>query len=192
MARSARWDGARTVIIRSGSATGLGRFGSTLIPTSADPKLARRHLPDDYLTTRAGTRGETLYHLPTADPTIVDADESLKQTGTLAERNTLAVARSSETTHAVRVPTLVVVGQYDSFYCENSQPLSCADTATVMARESGNYSPAACLRTVVIPDAGHAVNLNSGSRSFSKAIDTWLGAYVGHGPAGADANGCRP
>ena len=171
---------------------GLTRFAETLVPAATDPAFASARLPDGYQTTRGGTRAQTLFHLPDAEPGIVETDETLKQTGTVAERTTLGVARSRDTTMAVPVPTMITVGQFDSFYCDATPRLSCADSAAIRIRESGNYPPRACLRVSTIPGAGHASNLHHNARMFFDGVTAWLDSYLYDLARQRDANGCLP
>jgi pimeloyl-ACP methyl ester carboxylesterase len=171
---------------------GITQVAATLIPAAQDSKFAAAGLPDGYLTTQDGTRGTTFYNLAVADPAIVTLDESLKQTGTSYERTTLADARSSATTHAVHVPTLITVGQVDAFYCNASTGLPCTDSATVLTREAPNYSARACVKTWVVINGGHSTNLHYKARDFYNTVNSWLNNYIYNNPGNVDANGCLP
>ena len=172
------------------NAAAIGRFASTLIPAGVDPAFTTEGLPEGYLTSQPGTRGASFYNTASADPAMIGYDESSKQTTTAAERSTLADARSSSTTHGVRVPTMIVVGQNDAFYCDAGAGLSCADRATVLAREAGNYSARACLQVEVVPGAGHVVDYHYRARDFFNSVDSWLRHDI-QGAGKVDANGCR-
>jgi pimeloyl-ACP methyl ester carboxylesterase len=178
--------------LNSTNVTAISQFASTLIPASQDSAFASAGLPSGYLTTTAGTRGASFYNTAVADPAMITLDESLKQTGTAAERATMAAARSQTTTLGVHVPTLITVGQDDAFYCNTSIGLSCADAATVLARESPNYSARACLKTWVVIDGGHSSNLHYKARDFYNTVNSWLNNYIYNNPGNVDANGCLP
>ena len=178
--------------LNSTNVPAITQFASTLIPAVNDSLFANAGLPSGYLTTTAGTRGASFYNAAVADPAMIALDEALKQTGTAAERSTMAVARSTTTTLGVHVPTMITVGQDDAFYCNVSTGLSCADAATVLARESPNYSATACLKTWVVIDGGHSSNLHYKARDFYNAASSWLNNYIYNNPGNVDANGCLP
>jgi hypothetical protein len=73
-----------------------------------------------------------------------------------------------------------VVGQDDALNCNATAPgLSCANSAAIMARESANYSPQACLRAFVLPGAGHSINLHPDAPEWFAVADTWSDRHVG-------------
>lgn len=170
---------------------GLLPFRSSLIPAASDPKFASAGLPAGYLTAVAGTR-PVLYNTAVADPALIALDESLKQTGTTAELATLPDAKASTITHGVHVPTLIVTGQYDSFYCNVAAGLPCTNRAAVLAREGANFSPTACLDAYAVTDAGHSVNLHPKALELYNAINTWLNNYIVNYAGQLTPNGCLP
>jgi pimeloyl-ACP methyl ester carboxylesterase len=178
--------------LNSTNVPAINAFAGTLIPVARDGKFGGAGLPDGYLTTSDGTRGGSFYNMAVADPAMVTLDESLKQTGTTYERTTLADARSSATTHAVHVPTLITVGQDDAFYCNASTGLPCTNSATVLAREAPNYSATACLKAWVVIDGGHSTNLTYKARDFYNTVSSWLNNYIYNNPGNVDSNGCLP
>jgi alpha-beta hydrolase superfamily lysophospholipase len=148
-------------------------IAATLYPASDDPAFTGRTMPAEYVTTAPGTRLADFYLARTADPAVVGLDEALKQTATSGERATLNLAREPVYSQAIRAPVLLIVGQYDSLGCNQTQGLSCLDTAAVRGREAPYFSHAADLRTVVVPDAGHSIALHpNASRWFHEAL-TW-------------------
>jgi pimeloyl-ACP methyl ester carboxylesterase len=173
-------------------APGVARVAASLYPASSDPLLAGAGLPSGYLTTQPGTRAAAFYYLPGAEPDMISLDEALKQTGTDGERTSLAAARASTITHGVQVPTLLIVGQYDNLLCDTASGLSCDTAAAVMARESGNYSPRACLSAFVVPNSGHDVNLHIKALDAFNYAATWLDNYTINFATRKDSNGCIP
>lgn len=174
------------------NADGTAQVNATVYPASQDPKFSGAGLPSGYETTQPGTRGADFYYAPGADPAMVTSDESSKSTGTAAETSVFGLARTSAVTHAIHVPTLIVVGQYDKLDCNEAIGLSCANSAAVMARESGNFSPTACLRTYVLPGAGHDTDLHVGAGSLFNVTANWLNDYTVNFVNQKDANGCVP
>jgi pimeloyl-ACP methyl ester carboxylesterase len=171
---------------------GVNQVNSSLYPAAQDPAFASAGLPSGYETTMPNTRGSDFYYAPGADPAMIASDESTKQTGSAAEFTAFSAARTSAVTHGIHVPTLLAVGQYDALDCNEAAGLSCANDAAVMARESGNFSPTACLKTYVQPNAGHDIDLHIGAASFFNRVSTWLDNYTINYVNQKDANGCAP
>jgi pimeloyl-ACP methyl ester carboxylesterase len=148
-----------------------------------DARFAGLSLPAGYLTTRPGTRGADFYNTAYASPAVIAEDESLKQTVTSGELATVAARVPRAQTRRIHVPILIAVGQDDAINCDAAIPgLSCADSAAILARERGNYSPRACLQAYVLPRAGHAMNLHPDASQWFAAASRWVGAYVGAVP----------
>jgi len=171
---------------------GLTALGASLYPATSDPAFASSGLDSGYLTTLPGTRGSIFYHPAGADPAIIPVDEATKQTGTLTERSSLAAARNTTVTLAVKVPVLITVGQYDNLYCDEASGLTCASAAAVKTREAANWGPRACLSTYVVIDAGHVSGLHIKARDSYNSVHSWLDRYSIPGPIAKDANGCLP
>lgn len=174
------------------NSAGVNQVNSSLYPAAQDPKFASAGLPSGYETTAPNTRGSDFYYAPGADPAMIASDESTKQTGSAAEFTAFSAARTSAVTHGIHVPTLLAVGQYDLLDCNEAAGLSCADAAAVMTRESGNFSPTACLKAYVQPNAGHDIDLHVGAASFFNRVSTWLDNYTINYVNQKDANGCAP
>lgn len=173
-----------------GIPTTLSALAGTLYEASSDPTLAPLGLPSGYLTTRPGTRGTSFYNLASADATVVALDESLKQTGTLAERQTLVADRATTLSLGIKVPVLLSVGQNDNLQCDASVGLPCATASDILAREAAYYGPRACLTAYTVSGAGHSVNLHVNARESYDYHHTWLDNYTVDKVAAKDANGC--
>lgn len=178
--------------LRQGNATTLVVLGGSLYDAAADPAFASAGLPAGYMTTRPNTRGTVFYNTPYSEAAMVTLDESIKQTGTLTERQTLAAVRASTVTLSIKVPVLLSVGQNDSLQCDTAQGLPCTTAADLMARESANYGPRACLTTYAVVGAGHSVNLHQKARDSYNYHHSWLDNYTINGIGSKDANGCLP
>jgi pimeloyl-ACP methyl ester carboxylesterase len=145
--------------------------------------FASLSLPAGYLTTRPGTRGADFYNTAYASAAVIAEDESLKQTVTSGELATVVVPVPHAATRRIHVPVLLVVGQDDALNCNRAiAGLSCADSAAVLARESANYSPQACLQAYVLPRSGHSMNLHPDAPDWFAAANRWLGTYVTAAP----------
>jgi hypothetical protein len=173
-------------------AAGVAQVGTSLYPAVQDPAFSAAGLPDGYLTTQPGTRSADFYYTPGVESSMITLDESLKQTGTLGERNNLGAARDTTVTHGVKVPLLIAVGQYDNLDCDEASGLSCATSAAVMTREAGNFSAQACLSAYVLTNSGHDSNLHTKARDLYNYAASWLDNYTINDVSTKDANGCIP
>lgn len=93
-------------------------FGS-LYPATLDPKFARDGLDPGYLTTLPGTRDEFLYQPARYDPALVEFDERTKSTSTATELTAPRLFLNQPPLD-VRVPTLLVGGEFDSQICREN------------------------------------------------------------------------
>jgi pimeloyl-ACP methyl ester carboxylesterase len=173
-------------------APGTTALANAIYPASSDPKFASSGYGADYITTLPGTRGSIFYNTASADPALIAADETNKQTGTVSERASIPAARDRNVLAAIKVPALITVGQYDNLYCNETAGLSCATSAAIMTRESQNYSARACLSAYVVADAGHTVAGHLRAQDSYTATDNWLDKYTVTGINSKDANGCLP
>ncbi len=198
MQEAADWGGADALILtaalHSTNLAARARLRATFYPAAADPEFARAGLPAGYDTTRPGTRGASFYNLAYARPQVIAEDEALKDTVTTGELATIGdVIGSPQLTRRIRVPVLLVVGQDDSLNCGTpSQGLSCDSPAAILARESAGYSPAACLQALVVPRAGHDINLHPGAPQWFTAAARWTAQLTGAPSGTLPARPCRP
>ncbi|MBT8226967.1 MAG: alpha/beta hydrolase [Dactylosporangium sp.] len=178
--------------LHDGGTTALVLLADSLYEASLDPAFASAGLPSGYYTTLPGSRGPNFYNATNAEAVMINLDESLKQTGTLAERQTLGAVRSSTITLNIQVPVLLSVGQNDDLQCDEAAGLSCATAAAVVARESPFYSAKACLTAYSVIGSGHSVNLHYKARESYNYSHTWLDSYTVNNVNNKDANGCLP
>jgi pimeloyl-ACP methyl ester carboxylesterase len=143
-------------------------------PAQLDPKFGPL-IPAGYLTTIPGSRGPIFYNLADADLGVVATDEQLKQTATDGEVAT--VTNGNLETQDITAPVLVAVGETDALFCNAT--LSCADSQAVLARESGDFSAAACLDAYVLPTAGHSINLHLNAPAWFAAALDWTDRRIG-------------
>jgi len=160
---------------------GVAEFFGAVYPATQDAKFAGSGLASGYITTMPGTRGRLFYNLSNADGAVVRADEELKETATVAEAISFADALDPSVSRALHVPVLVLVGQDDFLFCDESAGLSCADAGAVRSREAGYYSPQACLEISVLRDSGHSIALHLNAfQSFATMLQ-WSSRRIGNG-----------
>lgn len=144
-------------------------------------------------TTPPGSREVSFYSAPVTDPDpqLLALDEATKETVTTAELRTTGSVLTSGASFAIRVPVLMVVGQFDPGVCGGAS--ICASLPAIAAAfvpaEAPFFAREACLETVVIEDTGHYLNLEPTAPATYAAIRAWSDALVGlYQPAPR----CRP
>jgi len=163
----------------------LGEVAADFYPASLDPRFAGRDIPDGYLTTLPGDRG-IFYQAPFFDPRVVALDEETKETITTAELGTAVPALGLA--GGIHVPVLVMVGDFDLAFC--AAP-SCSASGS-LASEPGSYAPDACAEAVVIPQAGHDLNLHfTAPLAYGTLLD-WMDRRVGHDAGRPAPEPCQP
>lgn len=153
---------------------GAAEIVGAFVPANMDPHFAGRNIPDGYITTAPGSRGGSwFYYAPTTDPQVVATDEATKETGTYGEG--LDVQLGPAATPNIDVPVMTVVGNYDRLACNDP---SCTESGTLDG-EYQYYSPAAHLKAVAIPYAGHDINLHKQAPLWFALAAAWSSAHVG-------------
>jgi len=150
-------------------------------PANLDPKFAGLGLPDGYITTLPGFRGEMFFHLPGTAPAVLPIDEALKDTlpvGMLFDQfSTYGLTQN------IHVPILNVVGDFDTLSC---QLPSCTESGSI-ANEGSNYPADACYRQLIVPSSGHALNLHRNAPRWYRRAQRWVEqAIEGGGCSGLD------
>lgn len=182
---SSTWNDVDGVIL-----TGMSHVFSALGPlillptltfTWLDPILAPQKLPLSYLTTLVGTRQNSFYYAPNADPLVVALDEQTKATVTLTEVAT--VLDYMVATFAIKAPVLVVNGDFDQLFCGLLPP--CSSPLSTFNLESTFYPNAKSYQQVVIPNAGHSINLQRNAQVWFAIARNWVDTLAsGRTPAG--------
>jgi pimeloyl-ACP methyl ester carboxylesterase len=202
-------------ILHTFDAPGVAKFGVTLYPAALDPRFAGKIIDPGYLTTTPGTRAESFYYLPNADPQVIDTDEAIKETATLFEaadvfeqelpgslggaRDPLCAVLTNScegvtrprwygVTPDITVPVLNVVGQYDTLLCGGAtRPNRCTDLKKVRQDESAYFRGLAkrCLVLASVPDSGHNLNLHRNASSWFNLSNQWAAFTVGQSAAGS-------
>ncbi len=141
-----------------------------LTPASTDPVLAHKNPPPGYLTTAPSSR-RFFYHLPSTDPATLAADEATKATTTNAEIPGFAAELNTRTFAAsVRVPVLVVVGEYDYLYVGS-------DPKAFVPEQKRAFSAAVRVDAVVIKNAAHDLALHRNAPRTSDLVNRWAAAH---------------
>ena len=142
-----------------------------------DASFATSGLDTGYLTFKPGTRAPLFYWTPTADPNVIALDERLKDTVSGTEFGAAVPQFNSPPpqtapSRAIKVPTLVVVGQHDRVMCDEDG-LIC-NQENVANAERPYYSPAARLKVLIAPDTGHDLQLHETAPATGEKILDWL------------------
>jgi pimeloyl-ACP methyl ester carboxylesterase len=123
---------------------------------------------DGYLVAKDLGTDDLLHWAPTADPDNVEAEKLMKGPATRAELRDAAVVGAAlrEST----IDTLVVVGQHDALLIDGTlgEPDVFATVEHVRAKCGANFE------FVVIPDAGHVLNLHRNAHTSFTPIRDWL------------------
>jgi len=145
------------------------------------PRLAAEVPPGDpgYVTVQGASRPEIMYNLPDADPRVIALDIATRETNTLGEIFTIGDALAPAVTANLRLPLLIVDGGKDRLACA-PDATDCSSPASLEAAEQPFY-PETRVEAVVIPDAGHAVNLHLDAPTAYRAIIAWTDRHVGTG-----------
>jgi pimeloyl-ACP methyl ester carboxylesterase len=144
-------------------------------PAQLDPLFANAGLPDGYITTRPGTRADLFYYVPNADPQVIAVDEATKDVvpvGMLFDQFT-----TYGLTQNIHVPVLNVDGNFDTLSCNLP---SCTATGSLDG-EASDYPPDAHYRLVIVPDAGHSINLQRNAPFWFGIAQDWVEDIFEHG-----------
>ena len=143
------------------------------IPVEADPRVKSRGYPPNYFTTQRNTRDILFYYTPNTEPGVIAQDERLKQTITLGENT--SVGPTLPVSLQVNVPTLITVGDFDFLFCT---PPSCTATNSLV-NETASYGPDTCAELVIMPEAGHNLNLHRNAPAYFEIVREWADRRVG-------------
>lgn len=155
-----------------------------LYPAALDPLLSPRNYDPGYLTTAPGARARAFHRPAQPSAAVLAFEESTKDAfaGTEAA-DALGVAVVSPYTILIDAPVLIAMGGRDELYCA-PPPLvgtNCSSAATVLGQEAPYYSPAAQLRTYLLPgNYGHSFNFAPNAEQFQQTVAQWADEMVGH------------
>ncbi|WP_052720127.1 alpha/beta hydrolase [Actinoplanes rectilineatus] len=155
---------------------GLKAFQNSLYPASSDPKFARSRVPDGYVTTPPGTRAGFFLDTSTAVPGAARWQEASKAVGTSGELATMTADAYIAASRQITIPVLLIVGSHDSLFCNTTRP--CGTGTELCQRTHGFYSPGTPVDTLVVPGAGHAIDLHRGAAAMFTAANRWISRTV--------------
>lgn len=137
---------------------GLAPIAVTFVPAVLDPAFAGRPLDPGYLTTRPGTRWQSMHVPGQYDAAINALDEATKDVAAPTELVDAALLGTvTPYTKQVGVPVLTVMAGGDPTFC-GLLATDCSSSASLLRAEGTFYGPAAQLQAYVLPGYGHALN----------------------------------
>lgn len=198
---ASRWNDADAVIATGWGSTiqtlPLAKFFSSFYPAGLDPKFAGKILDPGYLTTLPGSRKNLLYDSGNIDPRMIDYDETvLRDTAAAGEGLTFynrfgaipvtSLPASNEEvqlplsdhTRNIKVPTFLVNGKSEIFFC-GTESKDCSSAEALYTSQQQFFTAQACLQTAVIGDAGHALNLQRNATQTYDVVINWLNRSLG-------------
>ncbi|MFJ4651841.1 hypothetical protein ACIP5Y_11275 [Nocardia sp. NPDC088792] len=108
-----------------------------------------------------------------ADPNVVALDEATKETFSLTEYPDGLLATLPGESSLIDVPVMVVDGDHDRLTC-GAGFSACADAGTLYAAEAPYFAPAARLRTFIVPNSGHSINLARDTKAYQAQVIDWM------------------
>lgn len=152
-------------------ANAFGRIIAHDYLAAGDEKFAGLNLDPLYVTSQPGTRG-VFQHGPNTHPSLPAIDEStLKDTSSLVKAATVLTYSVPNSNHTLDVPTLVVNGDREPFFC-GLQSATCTSEQALLDHERRWYAPGAPVEAYVVPGTGHSVTLE---RTAPLAVERMLG-----------------
>jgi pimeloyl-ACP methyl ester carboxylesterase len=154
----------------------LARLGQ---PVDQVPRLAAEVPAGDtgYVTVQDAQRPEVMYNTTEADPRVIAHDIATKETNTFGELKTIGDANAPGVTQQITVPILIADGADDRLACA-PDATDCSSAATLAAAERPFY-PRAPVDAIVIPHAGHVINLHRNAALTYRSIITWIDRVLG-------------
>jgi pimeloyl-ACP methyl ester carboxylesterase len=149
--------------------------GSKLYPAEFDPKFAGT-IPPGYLTTLPGSRAGVFVEPGLIEPGMIALEETtLKDTLSLSELIALLEESYNPTlTRKIKVPVLFAQGEFDEIWCLRTK--NC-NTDPTSAAESSFYSPGVSFTRIIIPQAGHSINVSITADVFYAQSFAWLAVH---------------
>ncbi|WP_189077374.1 alpha/beta hydrolase [Mangrovihabitans endophyticus] len=147
---------------------------------NTDPVLGGRHRYDDgYATTKPGSRETVFYADRPMEPGVLVADELTKDVDAFLEAGDPLVIDPS-VSRAIDVPVMFALGDHDPLMCGDGYE-DCTSTAALRAQEAPFWTSAPSFDVLLLPNAGHGLNLVPNTRVYQAAARCWLDRMVGHG-----------
>lgn len=150
------------------------QLGADYITATQHPLLAGRKLDDGYGVLRPGVRRSWFYYSPTAIDQVVARDEANPEPDvfpTDPDFGSVALNRK------IKVPVLVVVGQYDRLICGQGAS-DCSSSSALLAGERPYYAPNADLQALAVPNTGHVLNLHQTAPALYPQLAHWVDHHL--------------
>jgi pimeloyl-ACP methyl ester carboxylesterase len=155
------------------SMSAFEQFAGELHAPTEDPVLGRDpDLDEGYYTTKPGARKRWFYHQPGAEPWVIVRDELTKQPDVHIQDFPLP-----QENQAIRVPVLIMVGQYDRLLCA-ADGTDCSSSEVLYQQEKQWY-PHTSLETVVMPGTGHVLNMHRTAPRAYEITRDWMDRHIG-------------
>ncbi|MFI8993270.1 alpha/beta hydrolase [Streptomyces sp. NPDC053542] len=147
---------------------------------NTDPVLGGRHQYDaGYATTKPGSRKTIFYADQPMDPGVLATDELTKDANVFAEASDPLV-NDPAVSKAIDVPVFFALGDHDPLMCGVGYE-DCSSTEALRAQEAPFWSAAPSFDVLLLPNAGHGLNLTPNTGVYQAAARSWLDRVVGHG-----------
>ncbi|MEV8377895.1 alpha/beta hydrolase [Kribbella sp. NPDC056861] len=150
------------------------QLGADYVTASQHPLLAGRGLDDGYGVLRPGARLGWFYYGPTTDRAVLRRDEANPEPDVFSSDPEFG---SVELNRRIKVPVLVVVGQYDRLICGPGAS-DCSSSAALLAGERPYYAPTADLQAIAVPSTGHVLNLHRTAPTFYPLLARWTQRHI--------------
>jgi pimeloyl-ACP methyl ester carboxylesterase len=149
-------------------------------PAILDPAFAGTTLDPGYLTTVPGKRKQAFHDPGQVDPGVIVHDEETKDVFSLTEApDAVALGVLLSYSDRITAPVLIVEGQEDPYFCK--QAADCSTAMALYAQEQPYYSKAPCLRTIVMPEVAHDINLHPNAPIVQTQVADWADAVSAGG-----------
>ncbi len=147
--------------------SGINQFFSDVIPAASDSVLSVQGYPADYFTLIPGAIRTLFYSPATSFPAIVNTNESIKVTVTLAEGTIPQLFAAQLGESKIAVPVLTVFGTEDALFGNTG-------TQERLKTEPTFYPKSPLANVFAIPDTGHSLALSTTFPLTNEIIFSWL------------------
>ena len=149
----------------------IKKITPSLYPASLDPKFELLEQDVGYLTTRPGTRYKAFMAPADVDPEVIKLDEKLKSTVTTTEMADIPLIINKK--RDIRVPILIVLGEFDTLFCNGVS--DCSNAEIIKKRERPHFGPnVPSFDAFVLPEAGHDINFMKNASDWFNYSLKWL------------------
>ncbi|MEU9046850.1 MULTISPECIES: alpha/beta hydrolase [unclassified Kitasatospora] len=146
---------------------------------NTDPVTGGRYPYDaGYATTRPGSRATVFYADQPMDPGVLLMDELTKDVDVFMEASDPLITDPS-VSKAINVPVMFALGDHDPLMCGAGYE-DCTSAAALRAQEAPFWSSAPSFDVLLLPNAGHGLNLAPNTGVLHTAAAAWLNRVVGH------------